>query len=166
MFKSLPPSKYPYLLVNHGFHAARRKREFTDRVRYFARGNLGSRLQDLGSKRHPDNGALVAAFSTSSVKGFPTVALSVALIAAAVALHATSEQVTSIAYDRIEEIEHYLKIAGPTRLFESKIADQWWYVARRNVAYVLFTVLESVYLYLVYPNIFVFIVALWWWVWF
>lgn len=105
-------------------------------------------------------GSIVAAFSSSSVKGFPTAALSVSLIAAAVALHATSEQVTSIAYVRVKEIEQYLKIAGPTRLFESKIADQWWYVARRNVAYVLFTVLEAVYLYLVYPNIFVFVAAL------
>ena len=105
-------------------------------------------------------GSIVAAFSVSSVKGFPTAALSVALIAAAVALHATSEKVTAIAYVRVEEIERYLKMAGPTTLFESKIADQWWYVARRNVAYVLFAVLESVYLYLIFVNIFVFVVAL------
>jgi hypothetical protein len=99
-------------------------------------------------------GSLLAAFTTA-VESFSTAILSLVLVASALILHWTSERVTTISYDRIEEIEKQLKITGPTRMFTSKIAGQWWYIARRNVAYALFTILIGIYLYLIFNNIYV-----------
>ena len=104
-------------------------------------------------------GSLIAAFSTS-VNNFPSAILSIVLIGSALVLHATSEKVTAISYERIAEIEKRLNITGPTKMYQSKIADQWWYIARRNVAYVLFTILASVYLFLIFDLLYVLVIAI------
>jgi hypothetical protein len=78
----------------------------------------------------------------------------------AVILHDTSERVNKIGRIRIEEISQQLRMTGPTRTYQTKIAGQWWYAIRRNVAYALFAVLASVYLYLIFPQLYVLMIAL------
>lgn len=99
-------------------------------------------------------GSLIAAF-TPTVEKFPTASLSIVLVASALAIYATSERLNAIAYHRAEEIEKQLRITGASRMYESKVVGQWWYVVRKNVAYALFTVLISVYLYLIFTNLYV-----------
>ncbi len=104
-------------------------------------------------------GSLIVVFAPIT-QGFSPPILSVVLIAAALVLHVTSERVTNVAYDRIEEISKQLRLMGPTKMYESKIAGQSWYVARRNIAYALFTVLISVYLYIIISNLLALIIPL------
>ena len=104
-------------------------------------------------------GSLLAAFAPV-VGNFPTPILSVVLVAVASVLHATSARASSIDYARLEELARQLNLTGPTRTYESKISGQWWYVARRNVAYVLFAVLISIYLYFIFNNIYVLAIAI------
>ena len=104
-------------------------------------------------------GSIIAAF-TPSVESFPTASVSIALVLSALAIHATSERVNGIAYDRIEVIAKQLKIAGPNLMYKSRISGQWWYIARKNVAYALFTVLISIYLFLIFANLYIFGIAI------
>lgn len=99
-------------------------------------------------------GSLLAAL-TPPIENFNGAILSIILLLGAMVLQGTSERVNKIGQHRIEEIAKQLRITGPTRMYETKIADQWWYTARRNVAYALFIVLISVYLFLVFNNIYI-----------
>jgi hypothetical protein len=99
-------------------------------------------------------GSLLAAFAPSA-SNFPSSILSLVLVSSALVLHVTSAQVTSVGYARLDELAKQMNLRGPKLLFESRISGQWWYVARRNVAYVLFAVLISVYLYYIFNNLYV-----------
>jgi hypothetical protein len=99
-------------------------------------------------------GSLLAAFGPT-VASFPSSILSLVLVLSALVLHVTSAQVTSVGYARLDELAKQMNLRGPKKLFESRIAGQWWYVARRNVAYVLFAILISVYLYYIFSNLYV-----------
>jgi hypothetical protein len=105
-------------------------------------------------------GSLIAAFSISLTSSFPTPVLSLVLVISAIILQITSERVTAISYERIGEIEKKLNITGPAKMYQSKIANQWWYVIRKNVAYVMFTVLASIYLFLIFDRIYVLAIAI------
>ncbi len=104
-------------------------------------------------------GSLIAAFSIS-VSSFPTPVLSLVLIISAIILQITSERVTSVSYERIGEIEKQLNITGPAKMYQSKIANQWWYIVRKNVAYVMFTILASIYLFLIFERTYVLAIAI------
>ena len=99
-------------------------------------------------------GSLLAAL-TPPIENFNGAILSIILLICAVVLHGTSEKINKIGQHRIEEIAKQLRITGPTRMYENQIGDQWWYSARRNVAYALFIVLISIYLFLIFNNIYI-----------
>lgn len=94
-------------------------------------------------------GSLLVAF-VPGVENFPTPVMSLVLVVSALILHVTSEKVTAISYSRMEEIATQLRITGPRRMFETKIAGKWWFSVRRNVAYVLFTILVGIYVFLIF----------------
>ncbi len=99
-------------------------------------------------------GSLLAAFAPA-VGSFPSSILSVVLVTSSLVLHLTSARVSSIDYDRLDELARQMNLRGPTKTFDSRIAGQWWYVARRNIAYVLFAILISVYLFFIFSNYYV-----------
>ena len=99
-------------------------------------------------------GSLLVAFAPPA-ESFPTPILSLVIIVAALILHATSERVKALSYSRLEEIAEKLRITGPRKMYESNIAGQWWYIARRNIAYVLLTILISIYLFLIFDNLYI-----------
>ena len=103
-------------------------------------------------------GSLLVAFAPG-VENFPTPILSIVIIISASVLYATSERVNTIAYSRMEEIAKQLRITGPTKTYKAKIAGQWWFTTRKNVAYVLFAVLTSIYLFLIFSNIYLLAIA-------
>jgi hypothetical protein len=84
---------------------------------------------------------------------FPLPVLSIVLIAFAFILHATSERVSEIGYHRLQELEELLKMSGTMKLFESEISGKWWYMLRRNIAYIVFVILIGTYLFMIIPNI-------------
>ena len=92
-------------------------------------------------------GSLLVA-AAPPISSFPLPFLSLLLVAVAFILHATSERISAIGYNRITELEKQLNITGPTRMYESEIAGKWWYSLRRNTAYILLIILIGVYLYL------------------
>ncbi len=104
-------------------------------------------------------GSLLAAF-TPPIGNFPTPILSVVIVVAALVLHATSAKASQVDYTRIEELAKQLNLTGPAKTFEHKVSGQWWYIARKNVAYVLFTILVSIYLYFIIPEIYVLLTPL------
>ncbi len=99
-------------------------------------------------------GSLIAAFSPVA-ENFNGAVLSVILVASAVILHATSERVNKICQLRVNQVVKQLRITGLTKMYEGRIAGQWWYTIRRNVAYALFTILLGVYLFLLSANVYV-----------
>jgi hypothetical protein len=104
-------------------------------------------------------GSLLVAF-IPTVMTFPLPALSILLISAAFILHSTSERISAVAYKRMFELEKELRIIGPTRMYESEIAGQWWYMVRRSLAYFLFVTLIGVYLYLIVNTLWVLVLTL------
>ena len=104
-------------------------------------------------------GSLLVAF-TPVIENFPTAVLSIVLVVSALILHATSERVNTIAYCRVKEIERQLRITGPNRMYENKIAGRWWYVVRRNVAYSLFAILISIYLFVIFTDLYVLVISI------
>ena len=103
-------------------------------------------------------GSLLVAFAPG-VENFPTPVLSIVIIITASVLYATSERVNTIAYGRMEEIAKQLRIAGPTKTYKTKIERQWWYIIRKNIAYVLSAVLTGIYLFLIFDNIYLLAIA-------
>ncbi len=97
-------------------------------------------------------GSLLVALAPVPV-AFPLPVLSIVLITLAFILHATSERVCAIGYQRLQELEELLKMPGTMRLFESEISGKWWYLLRRNIAYVVFVILIGTYLFMIFPNI-------------
>lgn len=104
-------------------------------------------------------GSLIAAFNPT-IQNFNAAIISVLLVVTALVLYSTSEKINDINRFRIKEVTRQLHIYGPTKIREGKIATQWWYAARRNVAYILFTILIGIYLFLIFVNIYVLITAI------
>lgn len=104
-------------------------------------------------------GSLLAAFSPG-IENFSGAIISIILVVFALVLHGTSEHVTKIGQIRIEEISKQLGLSGPTKMYQTKIAGQWWYTVRRNAAYALFVILISIYLFLIFPETIVLVVSL------
>jgi len=104
-------------------------------------------------------GSLIVAFQ-SRIENFPCPLVSLALIVMALIMHATTEQVTRITYERMGEIGEMLGIIGPKKMYESQIKGKWWYRIRRNEAYALFTILISVYSLLLFNRVFLSIAVL------
>jgi hypothetical protein len=96
-------------------------------------------------------GSLLAAFNTP-IQSFNAAIVSVF---SSSALLATSERINNINRKRIQEVAKQLHLYKPTQIREEKIVAQWWYAARRNVAYILFTVLIGIYLFIIFTNIYV-----------
>ena len=99
-------------------------------------------------------GSLLAAFNPP-IQSFNAAIISVLLILTALVLYATSEKINNINRKRIYEVTKQLHLYKPTQIREAKIATQWWYAARKNVAYLLFTILIGIYLFLIFTNIYV-----------
>lgn len=99
-------------------------------------------------------GSLLAAFNPP-IQNFNAAIISVLLVLTALVLYATSEKINNINRKRIQEVTKQLHLYKPTQIRETKIATQWWYAARRNVAYILFSVLIGIYLFLIFTNIYV-----------
>jgi hypothetical protein len=99
-------------------------------------------------------GSLLVAF-VQTLESFPTPVLSIVLVACGLILYITSKRVNAVAYLRMEEIATQLRITGLKKMYESQIAGQWWYALRKNVAYLLFVILLSVYLFLILDNVYV-----------
>jgi hypothetical protein len=99
-------------------------------------------------------GSLLAAFNPP-IQNFNAAIISVLLVLTALVLYATSEKINNINRKRIQEVTKQLHLYKPTQIRETKIATQWWYAARRNIAYILFTVLIGIYLFLIFTNIYV-----------
>jgi hypothetical protein len=93
-------------------------------------------------------GSLLVA-SAPTDPSFPLPVLSILLVAIAFILHSTSERISAIGYNRLNDLERQLNITGPTKMYELEIAGKWWYALRRNTAYVLFIILIGVYLFLI-----------------
>ena len=91
---------------------------------------------------------------------FPLPVLSIVLIVLALILHATSERVSAIGYYRLNELENILKISGTMRLFENEISGKWWYLLRKNIAYIVFAILIGIYLFMIFPNIWLLTLAI------
>jgi TctA family transporter len=104
-------------------------------------------------------GSLLAAFNPQ-IQGFNAAIISVLLVLTALVLYSTSEKINNINRSRIKEVTKQLHLYGPAKIREGKIAKQWWYAARRNVAYILFTILIGIYLFLIFVNIYVLITAI------
>jgi hypothetical protein len=92
-------------------------------------------------------GSLLVA-AAPPMASFPLPILALLLVGVAFILHATSERISAIGYNRINELEKQLNITGPIRMYESEISGKWWYALRRNTAYILFIILIGIYLYL------------------
>ena len=99
-------------------------------------------------------GSLLIA-SAPTGPSFPLPVLSILLVAIAFILHSTSERISAIGYNRLNDLERQLNITGPTKMYELEIAGKWWYALRRNTAYVLFIILIGVYLFLISSMIWV-----------
>jgi hypothetical protein len=99
-------------------------------------------------------GSLLAAFNPP-IENFNAAVISVLLVITGLVLYATSEKINNINRNRIQEVTRQLHIYGPTKIRETKISAQWWYAARRNVAYILFATLIGIYLFLIFTNIYV-----------
>ena len=104
-------------------------------------------------------GSLLAAFNPPD-QNFNGAIISVLLVLTALVLYATSEKINNINRSRIKEVTSQLHLYGPTKIREGKIAAQWWYAVRRNVAYVLFTILIGIYLFLIFVNLYVLATAI------
>jgi hypothetical protein len=104
-------------------------------------------------------GSLLVAFA-QAVTSFPTPVLSILLVAVALILHATSDRLSAVGYARMEEIAGLLKINGPNKMFESKVAGKWWYFVRKNIIYILSAILISIYLFIIFGNFWVLAVGL------
>ncbi len=104
-------------------------------------------------------GSVLVALAPITV-AVPLPVLSIVLIALAFILHATSERVSTIGYNRLHELEDNLKISGAMRLFESEISEKWWYLLRRNIAYIVFIILIGTYVFMITPNIWLLTLAI------
>jgi hypothetical protein len=104
-------------------------------------------------------GSVLVALAPVTI-AFPLPVLSIVLITLALILHATSERVSAIGYYRLHELEDILKIAGTMQLYESEISGKWWYLLRRNIAYVVFIILIGIYLFMIFPNIWLLTLAI------
>jgi len=104
-------------------------------------------------------GSLLAAFAPE-VGGFPTAIVSIILIVAAAILQYSSSRASAVDSVRLEELAMRLNLTEPTRTYETQMTGRWWVVVSRNVAYVLFAILISIYLYFIFTNILVLVVAL------
>lgn len=104
-------------------------------------------------------GSLLAAFNPP-IQEFSSAIVSVLLVLTALVLYATSEKINNINRVRIQEVTKKLHLYEPSKIRELKISTQWWYAARRNVAYILFTILIGIYLFLIFTNIYVLAIAI------
>jgi hypothetical protein len=93
-------------------------------------------------------GSLLVA-AAPATPSFPLLVLSILLVAIAFILHSTSERISAIGYNRLNDLERQLNITGPTKMYELEIAGKWWYTLRRNTAYIFFILLIGVYLFLI-----------------
>ncbi len=73
--------------------------------------------------------------------------ISLFLVFMAFMLNATSDLVTKITYDRMEGIRKILGMNGPTLMYHNEIEPKRWYSIRRNLPYLLYLVIATIYLF-------------------
>lgn len=91
--------------------------------------------------------SLLVAFQ-HTVQSFLTYVIPLILVLVAFSMHITTDKITNLCYERMNEIGKMLKIYGPERTYRSGIEGQWWYPIRTNLAYCLYLVLATAYLFL------------------
>jgi hypothetical protein len=103
-------------------------------------------------------GSLIVAFrKASDILLDPVVSLM--LVVTAVILHASGEKITTITYNRMEEIRKILGMTGATEMYKSRIRGTWWHIVRTNAAHVLFIFLIGIYLFLLEDNTYLLLIT-------
>ena len=101
-------------------------------------------------------GSLLIVFQTITSDEFPTPIVSLFLVVVSFLTNATSDRVTEINFQRMEEIRERLGMTGPTEIYRRRIEGKWWYSIRRNLPYVLYLVMASVYVLVITDNFCIF----------
>jgi hypothetical protein len=99
----------------------------------------------------------LTAFSTTD---HSHAAVSLVLVVISSILQVTTLKIDKICNDRLHEIERELGIFARERRFRTQIEGKWWFLLRRNLWCILFTILISTYLSLIFNRRLVLIVAL------
>lgn len=86
--------------------------------------------------------------------------MSLVLVVISSILQVTTLKIDKICNDRLHEIERELGIFARERRFRTQIEGKWWFLLRRNLWCILFTILISTYLSLTFNRRLVLIVAL------
>jgi hypothetical protein len=97
-------------------------------------------------------GSLIVSFQSVTEKSLSYV-VALVLVMVALIIQITAGRVTSVTYNKMEEIRKKLGIAETSRMYEFEIKYKWWYFIRTNVAYFLFVFLVGVYLFLLFSNL-------------
>jgi hypothetical protein len=102
-------------------------------------------------------GSLIIAFQPT-LMGFSIPLVSLFLVIIADILHATTERVTIITYNKMREIENRLNMndlgeLAPRRMFETQIKGRWWYLIRSLASYILYAFLSGIFLLLISNNL-------------
>jgi hypothetical protein len=96
-------------------------------------------------------GSSLVAFA-QTISSFPTPVISILLVVCTLIMSFTSDRISKVNYERMEEIGAQIKINGPNKMFKSKIAGQWWYSLRIKVAYLLSIGLIVIYFLIIIDN--------------